>query len=492
MFTRGVVRLGVLVLGCAALVVALGGCPPRPHTNAPTVSSTHPKDGATGVRVNRKLAATFSEAMDPSTITEATFTLDAGKTPVSGTVDYADVTATFTPADDLAPDTTYTAAVWMEVTDAAGNEMESDYEWTFTTGSNLDTRAPTVRSTDPADDAIGVPVNKEIEATFSEAMDPVTISTATFTLDAGKTPVSGTVVCAGRKATFTPAGGLAPNTTYTAIVWMEATDLAGNALASDHVWTFTTGVTTAQEPVDLGSANTFAILAGSTVTNTGPSIVTGDLGVSPGTGVVGFPPGILNGAIFTGVASAAGQAKVDLTTAFNDAAGRSVGSVSLPGDLGGLNPVPRSLHKLDLGHAVVRECHARRPGRLQCGLSLPDGLHAHHGVRHPGCPERRRQGCQHLLASWQFGDARNEFHLQGKYTGARINHVDDRRNAERPSVDTDRRGYIRRLRHHSAWLVRQDEFSSEVGERSTSSGPFRSRSGCRGVCRSAESLSYGL
>lgn len=340
MFTRGVVRLGVLVLGCAALVVALGGCPPRPHTNAPTVSSTHPKDGATGVRVNRKLAATFSEAMDPSTITEATFTLDAGKTPVSGTVDYADVTATFTPADDLAPDTTYTAAVWMEVTDAAGNEMESDYEWTFTTGSNLDTRAPTVRSTDPADDAIGVPVNKEIEATFSEAMDPVTISTATFTLDAGKTPVSGTVVCAGRKATFTPAGGLAPNTTYTAIVWMEATDLAGNALASDHVWTFTTGVTTAQEPVDLGSANTFAILAGSTVTNTGPSIVTGDLGVSPGTGVVGFPPGILNGAIFTGVASAAGQAKVDLTTAFNDAAGRSVGSVSLPGDLSGLTLYP--------------------------------------------------------------------------------------------------------------------------------------------------------
>lgn len=95
-----------------------------------------------------------------------------------------------------------------------------------------------------------------------------------------------------------------------------------------------------EDPINLGSTNAFAILAGSTVSNTGPSIITGDLGVSPGTAVVGIPPGILNGAIFTGVGSAAGQAKLDLTNAYNEAAGRSTSSISLPGDLSGLTLYP--------------------------------------------------------------------------------------------------------------------------------------------------------
>ena len=311
-----------------------------PDTDAPTVILTDPADAAIDVPVNKKIAATFSEAMDPLTITTATFTLDQGTTPVSGTVTYAGVTATFSPASALAPNTTYTAAVLMEATDLAGNPMASDYVWTFTTGSAPDTGAPTVILTDPVDGAAGVPVNKKITATFSEAMDPLTITTSTFTLDDGTTPVTGAVAYSGVVATFTPVGDLAPDTTYTAAIWMEATDLAGNPMPSDYVWTFTTGTTTAQDSIDLGSANAFAILAGSTVTNTGPSIVTGDLGVSPGTGVVGFPPGILNGAMFTGVASAAGQAKLDLTAAFNEAAGRSVGPVSLPGNLSGLTLYP--------------------------------------------------------------------------------------------------------------------------------------------------------
>jgi hypothetical protein len=56
--------------------------------------------------------------------------------------------------------------------------------------------------------------------------------------------------------------------------------------------------------------------------------------------LIRFPPGVLNGQVFTGVDSAAGQAKEDLTTAFNEAAGRSTGSISLPGDLSGLTLFP--------------------------------------------------------------------------------------------------------------------------------------------------------
>jgi len=81
--------------------------------------------------------------------------------------------------------------------------------------------------------------------------------------------------------------------------------------------------------VNLGTADSFAVLAGSTVTNTGSSVIKGDLGVSPGSAVTGFPPGqVSNGTIHAGDAVAA-QAQNDLTTAYNDAAGRSsTGAIS--------------------------------------------------------------------------------------------------------------------------------------------------------------------
>ena len=98
-------------------------------------------------------------------------------------------------------------------------------------------------------------------------------------------------------------------------------------------------------PVALGAAAAFAVLAGSTVVSTGATAITGDLGVSPGTAVVGFPPGILNGVIHSANGTSA-LATADLTTAYNEAAGR----VQLPdcvsyqfsvaGDLGGRTLTP--------------------------------------------------------------------------------------------------------------------------------------------------------
>jgi len=94
----------------------------------------------------------------------------------------------------------------------------------------------------------------------------------------------------------------------------------------------------AQPPVGLGTAGSFAVLAGSTVTNTGPSTINGNLGLSPGTAVTGFPPGTVNGTIHAADAEA-GQAQSDLTTAYNDAAGRTP-ALSVSGDLGGLMLTP--------------------------------------------------------------------------------------------------------------------------------------------------------
>ena|SRR5579859_6376341 len=92
--------------------------------------------------------------------------------------------------------------------------------------------------------------------------------------------------------------------------------------------------------VSLGGSSTIAVLAGSAVTNTGATNITGDLALSPGTSVGGFPPGILTGTqhINDNIAT---QAKLDLTAAYNDAAGRTATDmVTLSGNIGGLTLTP--------------------------------------------------------------------------------------------------------------------------------------------------------
>ena len=90
--------------------------------------------------------------------------------------------------------------------------------------------------------------------------------------------------------------------------------------------------------VPLKSAATFAVLAGSTVTNAGPTILNGDLGVFPGTAITGFGPGVVNGTIHAGD-PVAGQAQADLTFAYNNAVARK-NPTALPADIGGMTITP--------------------------------------------------------------------------------------------------------------------------------------------------------
>jgi len=96
----------------------------------------------------------------------------------------------------------------------------------------------------------------------------------------------------------------------------------------------------AQTPVTLGTSGNFSVLAGSTVTNTGPTIVTGNVGVSAGSAVTGFPPGIVVGGAIHAADAVAAAAQNDLTTAYLDAAGRPFVTFNAGGDIGGQTILP--------------------------------------------------------------------------------------------------------------------------------------------------------
>jgi hypothetical protein len=307
----------------------------------PTVISEIPISGAVGVCPATVVTATFSTAMNPATINGTTFTLTGpGTTPVTGVVTYAASTATFTPSSALALNTLYTATITTGAQDTFGDALASKFVWTFTT-STASCGPPTVISVAPPTGATGICPNTLLTATFSEAMRSSTINTTTFTLTGpGLTAVPGAVtyVASSDVATFTPTNPLALGTLYTATVTTGAQDLTGDPLAANYVWTFTTSATACQAAVPLGTACMFGNLAGSTVTSEGPSDVTGDVGVWPGSAITGFPPGTLTGTEYAGDAVAE-TAQGDLTTAYNYAAAAPGGAI-LPADIGGQTLVP--------------------------------------------------------------------------------------------------------------------------------------------------------
>ena len=197
---------------------------------------------------------------------------------------------------------------------------------------------PTVIATGPSNAAANVSITRRVDATFSRVMAPATLNSASFTVQQGATALVGAVSYTASTATFVPNHPLDLSLEYTATITTGAADPAGTALASNYIWTFTTGACS-QAPVILRSAGTLAVLAGSAVTSTGLTSVTGDLGVSPGTAVSGFPPGNLVGAQHAGDPAGA-LALGDLTTAYNDAAARTLCPVTVAGNLGGRTLVP--------------------------------------------------------------------------------------------------------------------------------------------------------
>jgi len=357
---------------------------------SPTIVSTVPASAAINVPTNQTITATFSKPMDPSTITATgTFTVavaGVGGAAVPGTVSYTGTTATFKPTANLAASTQFTATITNAAKDLSGNALAAGVvpnPWNFTTGTGPNTTAPTITLTSPANAATGVSLNASVSATFSTAMDPLTITApGTFTLAVAGlngAAVTGTVSYDSQTniATFTPSANLTASTQYTATVSNAAKDLFGNALASGLVpnpWNFTTGTTAGPVGPNLASAAPFGSFGGGAgITNQGiNTVINGDIGTTGvSTLVTGFHDhgtgciytetplnvGLVNGNIDTApppptvacpsegtavTAAIAQQAALDALNAFNNIspASRPGGTDPGAGQLGGLVLAP--------------------------------------------------------------------------------------------------------------------------------------------------------
>lgn len=305
----------------------------------PTVTLSDPANNSTDVPLNQAVVITFSEAMDPTTISTSTFTLAQASTDVAGAVVYTGTTATFTPTNNLSPNLPYIATVTTGAKDMAGNTLATSHTVTFTTGAAPDVVKPTISSTDPNDLATSVGRNKVVSIVFSEAMNPSTINTTTVSVKLGSNLIAGTVSYSGVTATFTSTASLIASAVYTVTVTTGVSDVAGNTMAAPKVISFTTGGSTSTlSAVDLGAAGNYVILAKTAINNSSTSAVTGDLGLSPAatsfitglalTNATGFATSAqVTGNIYA--ADMADPTPINLTTAvnnmitaYNDAAAR--------------------------------------------------------------------------------------------------------------------------------------------------------------------------
>lgn len=307
---------------------------------APKVTSVVPADASTGIAISSTVTATFSEAMNASTITGSTFTLvPQNGSAVATTVSYSanGNVATLTPSAALANSTTYTATITTGVTSSTGSALAANYTWSFTTAPPAGT-PPSVTAVTPTNGSTTAAINTTLTATFNEAMDPTTI-TNNFTMSGpGPAAVQGTVSCntGCTVATFTPAGNLSNNTLYMANISTGAKSSGEVPLAAAYPWTFTTVSATAPTVtttvptsgatgVNVANALTAtfsvpmnsATLTASTVTLTGPgnTPVSGLISYNTGTSTVTFQPNaslayntLYTVTITTGAQSSAGAA----------------------------------------------------------------------------------------------------------------------------------------------------------------------------------------
>ena len=343
----------------------------------PSISANNPSNLDIDVPINQQITATFSEAMNGATIINSSFIVtDPNDTTVAGTVSYDESSkmAVFAASSDFTSNTSYQALITTDVTNVAGIALANDFTWTFTTSAAPDITAPVVVSNYPVDLSVDFAINRNLTVEFSEALDPDSVNTDSFTLSDGANEVASVISFQGTTATLNPNENLAINTLYTATLTTEVTDLASpsNAMAVNFSWSFTTSASVAAgpNPINLQTSADFAILSKTGITNVPTSAITGNIGASPITAaamdnvfcseisgtIYGSDAAYTGSGAITCFAGAAADntlvanAVLDMGTAYSDAAGRTLPDFTElgAGDISGMTLEP-GLYKWSSG-----------------------------------------------------------------------------------------------------------------------------------------------
>jgi methionine-rich copper-binding protein CopC len=200
----------------------------------PTITDTSPANNDVDVPTNTKISMTFSKAMDKIVTAGAISANPAVTWTTAWSV--GDTVVEFSPSADLSATTKYTITTTTAAKSADGANLANQHTFSFTTAAGGDTTPPTVKSTDPTTDAKDVDKAKKIAITFSEAMDK-TVTAAAVSISPGSIT---TRAWDSTSKVLTLSVTMTDGTKYTVTISTSAKDQAGNKMAADYVFSFTT------------------------------------------------------------------------------------------------------------------------------------------------------------------------------------------------------------------------------------------------------------
>jgi hypothetical protein len=214
----------------------------------PDVTSTTPANGSTNVDPFTAVTVQFSEPLNPSTLNSSSVQLLRAGVPVATSliVSGNNDVVTLTPVTQPLPfNTVFTIAVSTAVADPAGNQMAAPRSFTFTTQAPA-TTPPKVQTIDPADNAVDVSLRAPITVTFTEILDPASVTAQSFkvTIEAGTiVPGSFSFLNSNTTVRFTPTDPWPTETVVVTGLSSAITDRFGNALVANDGSPLTTPLT---------------------------------------------------------------------------------------------------------------------------------------------------------------------------------------------------------------------------------------------------------
>jgi hypothetical protein len=247
--------LGYFTGGCA-----FEECVPGGFTGPlPKLLAIAPAQGESNVGTMVPIVAQFSQSLDPTSVTAATFAVTNGSTPIPGAYTLSagpfgpNTVVTFVPTAPWTPDTVVVATLTTGIKNTAGNPLLTSAFTIFTVGAGPDTTGPAVVQASLRNGLTNVPHNPVINVQFDQPVNAITLNTNTVTVSAGGTPIGGRISLSNNGfvangvqtiATFIPDHLLAGDTLYTLAVTNGVTDSSGNPLTAPFTSTFRTAVGT--------------------------------------------------------------------------------------------------------------------------------------------------------------------------------------------------------------------------------------------------------